>query len=56
VAAKGKGPISGQPMATIPVRLPEDLRDALRRRAREEERPVSILIRRALRQYLQGDA
>ncbi len=39
-------------MATVPVRLPEDLRDDLRKRALEEERPVSIIIRRALREYL----
>jgi predicted transcriptional regulator len=56
MAAKGKRPSSNEPMATVPVRLSEDLRDALRRRAREEERPVSILIRRALRRYLEGDA
>ncbi len=44
------------PMVVVPVRLPQDLRKALRKRATEEERPASVLIRRALRQYLEAPA
>ncbi len=38
-----------------PVRLPDDLRDALHERAREQDRPISRVIREALRVYLMGD-
>jgi predicted transcriptional regulator len=34
------------------VRLPEDLREALMKRAEEEDRPISRIIRSALRAYL----
>ncbi len=37
---------------TTTVRLPEDLYEALRRRAFEERRPVAELIREALRRFL----
>lgn len=37
---------------TTTVRLPEDLYEALRRRAFEERRPVAELIREALRQFV----
>jgi predicted transcriptional regulator len=36
----------------VVVRLPQDLREALRRRATEEDRSVASLLRRAARDYL----
>jgi predicted transcriptional regulator len=36
----------------LTVRLPKDVQDALRKRARDEERTVAGLIRLAIRQYL----
>jgi predicted transcriptional regulator len=38
-----------------PVRLPDDLRDALMQRAKEQDRPISRIIREALRVYLLGE-
>lgn len=38
----------------IVVRLPRDLRDALKERAAAEDRSVASLLRRAARSYLQA--
>lgn len=43
---------SGMNQMTTTVRLPEDLYEALRRRAFEERRPVAELIREALRRFV----
>ena len=37
----------------VVVRLPQDLREALRQRAAAEDRSVASLLRRAARNYLQ---
>jgi predicted DNA-binding protein len=39
--------------AVVVVRLPESLRDALRRRAQEEDRTMASLLRVAARAYLE---
>jgi len=39
----------------IAVRIPAELRDALYARATEEDRPISRVIRSALRHYLLGE-
>lgn len=36
----------------VAVRLPQDLRDALMKRAEAEDRPIARIIRSALREYL----
>ena len=41
-----------QPEVAVLVRLPQDLRDALRARADLEDRSVASLMRLAARQYL----
>ncbi len=38
--------------ATLVVRLPADVKDALRRAAEEDERTVSVLVERVLRGWL----
>jgi predicted transcriptional regulator len=40
---------------TIPVRLPPDVEEALRRRAEAEDRPLAGLVRQAIREYLASD-
>jgi len=40
---------------TIPVRLPPEVEEALRRRAEAEDRPLAGLVRQAIRQYLAAD-
>jgi plasmid stability protein len=39
----------------VVIRLPRDLRDALKRRAASEDRSVASLLRMAVRAYVQTD-
>lgn len=39
----------------VVIRLPRDLREALKQRAASEDRSVASLLRRAARAYLQSD-
>lgn len=57
LVGKGGGMASGSRVTEYqyPVRIPSDLREALHERAREEDRPISRIVREALRTYLLGE-
>ena len=42
--------------ATLTIRLPREMYDALKALAEEDERPVAQIVRRAAREYLRAHA
>jgi hypothetical protein len=48
VSGRGSGPV----WHVTPLRLDEALHQKLRERAEQEERPIAVVVRRALRRYL----
>lgn len=51
---RGRPPIGSTAASVESVRIDPELRDALRERARRDDETTSVVIRRALRQYLQA--
>lgn len=50
---RGRPPIGSSAATVESVRLDPELREALRERARRDDESTSVVIRRALRQYLE---
>jgi predicted DNA-binding protein len=50
---RGRPPIGSAPATVESVRLDPELREALSERAQRDDETTSVVIRRALRQYLQ---
>lgn len=50
--ARGRPPLGEGPSNVLPVRLDQELRSALQRRAEDDETTLSDVVRRALRSYL----